>query len=299
MYKYITPELLQGFHLREPEYEPEIDRKVGLLALGCIAVEDVDLTLTTNGTGEDLTSWGVLSRYLDPNLKKVDDDLYEYFEDRIRRGTITEEEAVFWWETTLGLFKVGGLTADHVREGSALMRPRPGVQELATAYKNEDIPTAWITAGVRDVCSNFAERYDVTPSLLVGTKLRYRGPDNLIKGWVGSSLVHPLNKDERSHGEITTLRQPDDFHGTFRYPGTLLLGDGAKDTRMVSGDKVLRVSVANPHGPTDQRFLESRRMAGYDLTIRDEGLWAVEAMVHRLGEIHREPGIQLRSTGTN
>src|SRR5690242_12974827 len=105
MSRYLTPEIVEGIHLPAPEYAQIVDDKIGLLAMGYIAVHDVDLTMTVNGfpQREDLTSWGVMIPYYDKVDKKVDGAMWSIFEELQRDGTLTSEQAEFWWESSLRL----------------------------------------------------------------------------------------------------------------------------------------------------------------------------------------------------
>src|ERR1044072_8014939 len=99
MYRFLTPEIVEGIQLPAPEYAQVVDDKIALLAKGYIAVHDVDLTMTTNGfpAKEDLTSWGVMVPYYDEADKEVDGAMWGIFEKRQRAGTLTNEQAEFWW----------------------------------------------------------------------------------------------------------------------------------------------------------------------------------------------------------
>lgn len=315
MYRYITPEIVEGLHLPKPEYTQVVDEKIGLLTLGYIAVHDVDLTMTVNGfpDKEDLTSWGVMVPCYDEVDREVDGAMWKIFEKRQQAGTLTNEQAEFWWESSLRLItkdrtrppamsdeqyqeimrtdpqRLTPITTDMVREAGEKMHPRPGVHEYTEALRRENVPSAWVTAGLADPCEAFARKHNIMPDVLLGTRFEF-DRQGILVDWQPRTVIHPLIKNEQCQAEIRELRQPDEFDGHYTSPGTLLLGDSPTDPRMVRGDKVLRISVANPHGPNDEQYIRSRHEAGYDVVLKDEGLYVVESIVNLIGEIRRHDG---------
>ncbi len=289
MFVNATPEILEGFHLCEPEHPEIVDTKIGnLAARGHIAIFDVDLTLTTNGhTDEDVdvSSWGAFREQLSPHAQEADEALYQLFRPRERDDTLSEEDSEFWWNATLGLYVRDGINISAVDRAVNTIRMRDGAVGLSQTCDELGIPEAWLSAGIWNVLRGLADKHQMTPDIILATRLRH-DTEGQVTGWVKNSVIHPHNKKARGHSEITRLRKP--FPGSvesedveYVYPGTLLVGDSIKDPRMVDGDgNVLRIRVAEPHpSMTIEEYIAQSREAGYDLVIKEQGLWPVSSLM--------------------
>jgi hypothetical protein len=284
-----SPEFMDGFHLCEPQRPDLIENKVDFLTLGHIVVADVDLTLTTNGhtdEDEDVSSWGAFREQLSADAKAADDSLYRMFRKRERENTLTLKDSEYWWNTTLGLYVADGVYISAAYQAAHSIHMRDGAVELSHALNEADVPEAWLSAGIRDVLELLADFNNVNPDVILATKLISDPLDGRVTGWDPTTLVHPYNKNEQGLEEITRVRRPDPESGLVALPGTILLGDSTKDPNMVEGEDVLRIRVSDPHMqmPIEEYIAQSRE-AGYDLVIKEQGLWPVISLVKYVAKL--------------
>lgn len=291
-----NPELMEGFHLCNPESLAVVERKIGELTLGHIVVADVDLTLTTNEyspADADVSSWGVFREQLSPEAQAVDDALYRMFRPREQNNSLNLEDSEYWWNATLGLYVRDGVSITAAQEAARNIRMRPGAVALSKLCSYEEVPQAWLSAGIRDVIELLAKQHCMQPDAILATKLVSDSVTGIVTGWNPETLVHPHNKNEQGLGKITSLRRSDPITGLPALPGTLLLGDNIHDTRMVDGDDVLRIRVAaDRHRDIDEEDYRSEsHEAGYDLVIKQQGLEPVVELIDAIAKRRKQPSL--------
>lgn len=283
---------MDGFHLCEPERPDLIDNKIDFLTLGHIVVADVDLTLTTNGhtdEDEDVSSWGAFREQLSADAKAADDALYRMFRKRERENTLTLADSEFWWNTTLGLYVADGVYISAAYQAAHSIHMREGATELSRTLTDADVPEVWLSAGIWDVLALLADYNELHPNAIMANKLIADTTDGRVVDWDRNNVVHPHNKNEQGLGEVTRQRRPDPESGLVALPGTILLGDSTKDPNMVEGEDVLRIRVSDPHMQVSiEEYIAQSREAGYDLVIKEQGLWPVISLIKYVAKLREQ-----------
>jgi len=209
-------------------------------------VLDFDRTLTPgrNAQGQEFTTWQMLHRHLPASLRIEATRLYEKYRPFEIAGRMTVADAVAWWTSRLDLDIQSGLKwSDLAREIKENMPARPGAKEIFDVCARKGIPTIIISAGLKDVIELWCQKFEIKPTLVLSTNLRF-DVKGYVCGWDKDSLIHILNKHEKGHQELGTIRQS--------RPNTILVGDSFDDAAMVEGeDDVLRIFIDD--GRADDR----------------------------------------------
>ena len=252
-------------------------------------VTDWDRTITANGGGRDITSWGVVQSLLPPEGQVIDNTLYELYQPKELGGTMSESEALLWWQESLALHVRYGTNVHDVETAVAKvgMLPRKGAKSskdqegLFDVCTRLHIPTIILSAGVRSVIECVTRRYDISPTAILATNLRI-ADDGCIIGWDEKTLIHNFNKHERGHEELAAIRRD--------RPKAILLGDSNDDAQMVAGtNNVLRIRIYDKPINSSSAYVDKLSKAsiavGYDLLVEGSFLPVV-----KLIQLMSEPG---------
>jgi len=259
----VSQDVLEGFHVSDAE---TVRRKLRSFAdagpEALHVVSDFDLTLTAGKqAGQNLGTWDVMDELMPPEGVARHTAIYQSFRPTEIEGKLTDAVASAKWAETLDLITSYHMKIDDIEAAFlAVATLRDGAKELFTLCESAGIPTVILSSGIRNVIELMAAYYDIHPTHILSNDLEIAATDRRVTGWRRDTLVHMLNKSERGHGELAALRQA--------RPNVLLLGDVPDDTKMVTGDNVLRIRVLDPRkGETHilKDALQSSYDAGYDL----------------------------------
>lgn len=237
-------------------------QEIGISQLHVIL--DFDRTLTTRKSASipDVTTWQVLRMHLPPEGNDEYVAMWSIYRAKELNNTLTQADAIYWWEETLKLFSTYKLSLKTVENDFfSKVSIRPETKELFDLFYSYHIPSVVISAGVKDIITMWCNYYGVTPGVVISTKLETNF-EGTITGWDKKSLVHILNKKEQGHKELTRIR-------TTR-PLTLLIGDGINDAHIVEGEEnVLRIRINDPREDekVDREKLVHDTFETFDLMI--------------------------------
>lgn len=225
-------------------------------------VSDFDLTLTAGKqAGQNLGTWDVMDELMPPEGVVRHTAIYQSFRPIEIQGKLTDKIASEKWAETLDLITSYHMRIDDVEAAFlAVATLRDGAKEIFKVCESAGIPTVILSSGIRNVIELMAAYYDLHPTYVLSNDLEIDATDRRVIGWRRDTLVHILNKNERGHDKLSTLRST--------RPNVVLFGDVADDTKMVAGDNVLRIRVLDPRkGETDalEGALQNSYDAGYDL----------------------------------
>lgn len=261
-----NPNQPEGFLVRDPETVAAKLRR--FTADSTHLVADWDRTLTANGHGRDITTWGVMQELLPSDAQESENRIYAHYHPKELAGTFTEQEALDWWHGSLNLHVKHGVNVhDMERAVNRInLRPREGAIELLDVCKKAGMPTVILSAGIRNVIEWAVQKYDMKPSVILATHMNTDAAGRIIS-WDEETMVHILNKHEAGHRELSLIRQ--------KQPHAVLIGDGIKDANMVEGDEnVLRIRVCDTH-PNESlaettEFRKTSFAAGFDMIVSDD-----------------------------
>jgi len=199
---------------------------------------DRTLTLGQNELGENVTTWEILKTHLPQKAQLEYEQYYNNYRPLETEKQMTEADAIIWWERILNLYSENQLKWQDIKKDVSLKMPiRPFTKELFEACEKKNIPTIILSAGIKDIIDLWCQKFKIKPTLVLSTKLVF-SPKGYMIGWERDSLIHVLNKKEKSHQEIEKIRSVK--------PNTILIGDSLDDILMVEGEDVLRIAVYNP-----------------------------------------------------
>lgn len=225
---------------------------------------DFDRTLTKsqNKSGENVSTWEILKNHLSQKSQKEYQQFYEKYRILEIENQMTTKDAVMWWEEILNIFEKNKLKLSDIKEDIEKKMPmRPYVKQLFETCERKNIPIIIISAGIKDVIEMWCQKFGINPTLILSTDLIF-SKDGYMNGWHKKSLIHILNKKEKSHQEIQKIR--------LKRPNTILIGDSLDDASMVGGEaKVLRIIINDlwENNKNIGKFLDK-----FDLEIRDKTL---------------------------
>lgn len=260
------PHQLEGFIVHNPKAVAAKLRR--FTASSTHIVADWDRTLTANGRGRDITTWGVMQELLPLEAQESENRTYAHYHPKELAGIFTEQEALDWWSGSLNLHVKHGLNIHDMERAinKINLRPRAGAVELLDFCKKAGMPTVILSAGVRNVIEWVVQKYGMEPSVILATHLNSDETGRVIS-WDKQTMIHALNKHEAGHRELSIIRQ--------KQPHAILLGDTIKDAYMVEGDEnVLRIRVCDTHpseSPAETKaFREASFAVGFDLIVSDD-----------------------------
>jgi len=211
------------------------------------------LTPSRNAQGKEIATWKLLNRRLPPKLKAEATRLYEKYRPIEVAGKMTPTDAATWWSKVLDLYVQSKLKwSGLAREIEETVPARPGAKELFNICGKKGIPTVIISAGLKDVIELWCQKFEIKPTLVLSTNLRFDGA-GYVCGWDKDSLIHIFNKREKGHKELKAIRQS--------RPNAILVGDSLDDAAMVDGtDDVLRIFI-------DDQRADDRRSRDFDKEV--------------------------------
>ncbi len=227
-------------------------------------VYDFDRTLTVShpGTGQDVTTWQILGNHLSKQGQERYEELLQKYRKLELNDTLTEQDAVKWWEASLQLFVDEQVNVRKVEEDFlARASVRPGTAELFAACAQRSIPSIIMSAGIRDVIEIWARAYGLGPSLVLSTALKLDGAGRIV-GWDRGTLIHVLNKHEAGHKDLTAIRSG--------RPNVIVVGDGMGDADMVTGEaNALRIRIFDPRSDeiVDLQTVREKTFTKFDALI--------------------------------
>lgn len=236
---------------------------------------DFDRTLTVGKRGDDdATTWQILQRHLSPEGQARYQSDFQHYRQLEIAGTMTEADALEWWQSTLQLFIDGQVNLRKVEaDFLSVVQLRPGARELLAACHQAGIQTTILSAGITDVIQILLGHYRVSVDLVISTQL-ITDNDGVITGWHKDDMVHVLNKHEAGHAPLEQVKAD--------RPYCIVVGDSLDDAAMINGDQnVLRVRVVDPRaGETvDQAHILQQTFQKFDLAVTTGGLQAVADLV--------------------
>lgn len=220
-------------------------------------VLDFDKTLVRgkNKKGQNITVWDAMEKFV-PRKKQLESiEKYKKYRAFELKQKLSVSQAIEWWGWNLDLFK--GLKASRIEEASRLLQTRPFVREFFNACQGKNIPTIIISASIKNVIESWCQREKIYPTMVLSTELSIS--NGKIVDWKKDTLIHSLNKKEKSHREIEKIK-------TGR-PKTILIGDSLDDVPMAEGkDNVIRIAIYDPkHGSDNNKLNEL--MEKFDLVF--------------------------------
>lgn len=197
---------------------------------------DFDRTLTMNNEGEDITTWHILRSHLPPQAQSQYDNFFQQFRPLEIRQTLTQDDAIAWWEQILSLIKESQVNMHKVEQNFlSKANARPYATRVFETCEKLGVPTIILSAGVKDVITLWCSHYKINPTVVLSTRLKV-GEDGVVIGWEKDSLIHVLNKKEKEHADLSKIQAT--------HPFTILVGDSVHDADMVEGEKdVIRIRV--------------------------------------------------------
>jgi hypothetical protein len=96
-------------------------------------IADFDRTITPllNGKGEEISTWGLLSRKLPEDIRNAEVELYKKYRPLEVAGKMTIEDAFEWWSVNLNYYEKSELSwSDLSLEVREAIPARPGAIEL-------------------------------------------------------------------------------------------------------------------------------------------------------------------------
>jgi len=232
-------------------------KKAGIDQLQVVLDFDRTLTVGKSKNYYDSTSWGILRSHLPAEDTTRVDEIKRKYRALEEAGTLTAEEAVEWWTSSLDIMVEGRLDMTAV-ENDFMSKStiRSGTRELFAVCEKYNVPTIIMSAGVREVIEIWCKAYDIHPTMILSTDLQLDDARRVI-GWDPATLVHTLNKQEIGHPELSRIRQERSH--------TILVGDSIHDYTMAAGDDtVLRVRIVDPQ-PDNPSFQVNERPKTFEL----------------------------------
>ncbi len=278
-HKLIVEKVLEKFVCRDKK---RAAAKLGeLMRAGAdrvFVVTDFDRTITPlhNESGEEISTWGLLSRKLPKDIQLAEIELYKKYRPLEVVGKMTVEDALEWWSVNLDYYQKSDLRwADIENEVKEAIPARPGAVDLFGVCREKKIPAVILSAGIKDVIDLWCQKYKVRSEMILSTKLCFddRG---YVCGWDKDSLVHTLNKGEIGRKDLAALKQS--------RPHSILIGDSLDDAAMIGqNESSLRVFVDNrPEKNSKTPGFYDKVFEKFDLTIQSQTLFPVVGIVEAL-----------------
>ena len=227
---------------------------------------DFDRTLTTSKhSNDDVTTWHLLHTLLPPEGRADYNRLGDVYQAMEFSGRMTTKDAERWWIETLELCMRHGVTQNAISEACSQIKLRDGASKLFALCKQAHVPTVILSAGVYDIIDHVMNAYDLHPTAVLSTRLKYDNKGTL-SGWNKASLIHSLNKHEMGHSELSRIRT--------ERPCTVLIGDSLEDAKMVDPHhEVLRIRVDDHRKDKSEdrtTYLAKSFEAGYDIVTGED-----------------------------
>lgn len=242
-------------------------------------VLDFDRTLTVGKSKNyyDSTSWDILRSHLPPEGIVRGDEIKQKYRALEEAGSMTVDDAVEWWSTSLDIMVEYGLDMAAVeRDFLSKSTIRPGTRELFDICASYNVPVIIMSAGVREVIEIWCQTYDIHPTIILSTDLQLDEAKRVV-GWDPATLVHTLNKQEIGHPELTRIRSERSH--------TILVGDSIHDHTMAEGTaEVLRIRLVDAQldNPLYQTTERTKTFQLFDVSIEDGSLLSLVETIEQL-----------------
>jgi len=259
-----TPDLLQDFECSRPdEVGEKLERFIAAGIDKTHLLFDFDRTMTVSASGDDdATTWQVLQRHLPAEGQVQYGELYQKYRQLEIEGRLTEADASDWFRGVLRLYVAYGVNLNEVEtDFVSVVSLRPDTKELLEWCSAQAVPTAILSAGIKDVIEILLKHYDVQADPVVSTQLT-TDEKGIITGWMDDTLIHVLNKHEAGHPGLEQIRSA--------RPNCILIGDSMDDASMAAGDtNVLRIRVVDPRQGEvlDKEVVLATTFQKFDLAI--------------------------------
>lgn len=226
-------------------------------------VLDFDHTLTAGMIpGQNVGTFQILHEVLPEAVKPIHDAQYNKYRPIEAAHELTEEMSKKWYTEALNLLSTSGINMLVAKDAMLrTIKARQGSHELFAASHESQVPVVVLSAGVKQMIQLVMDKYKLDPDLVLATEFTVR-PDDLVDGWKPKTLIHTMNKHERSHAQLAGLKE--------ERPNVIVVGDELADAGMVSGD-ALRIRVFDPRvGETinETEYEKESFAAGYDLIVK-------------------------------
>jgi len=239
---------------------------------------DFDRTLTTgkDKTGRDVTSWNILTKLLPPKAFTKQQRLYEKYRPLEASGKMSSEIATSWANQVLKIIVESEINFLRIEKGfSQKTSIRPHAKRILDICNALEIPTVILSAGIKDVIDLWLKTYQISPTLVLATKL-ITDKNGKIINW-NKNIVHVKNKKEHGHEELTKIKK--------QRPNIILIGDAIEDADMAEGEEnVLRIRVFNPREDEEfnQEDFVKNTFEKYDLMIENGTLEPVLQILEQI-----------------
>jgi 5'-nucleotidase len=224
---------------------------------------DRTLTIGRDKTGKDIASWEILASHLPPKGLAKQHKLYEKYRPLELSGKMTHEEAINWASQVLNIVVENEISLMEIETDFQQKTDiRPHAKKLLIFSKKLGIPTVILSAGIKEIIDLWAKTYQVSPALVLATKL-ITDRNGKIIDW-DKNIVHVKNKREHGHEELTKIKK--------QRPNIILIGDAIEDADMAEGDEnVLRIRIFNPREDEKANLKEFTKATfeKYDLMIEN------------------------------
>lgn len=257
-----TPQILQQFKFRDKSNAAkkiECILNGGKNKLHLVCDFDRTLTKSANDLGETVTTWAMLAKHLPTSAQKQAWKLFGFYRPLEVQNKLTVNDAVTWWKENLKILIKNKLKWSEITQDVDNKMPiREGATELFHICSTNNIPLIIISAGVKDLIELWCQKHGFKPTLILSTDLIFDDKGYLI-GWKKDSLIHALNKKEKSGFHIKEIQK--------EKPNTILLGDSPDDAAMVNThENVLKIII------DDQRY-DDLIFSKFDLSIHTSNLF--------------------------
>ncbi len=224
---------------------------------------DFDRTLTVgkNNTGEDFTSWNILTKLLPPKAFAKQYKLYQKYRPIEASGKLSAKDATSWANQVLKIIvenqvNLLEMEKDFLQNTSI----RSHAKNIFDACNILGIPIVIVSAGIKNVIDIWSKIFQVSPALVLAVKL-IADTNGKIIDW-DKNIIHVGNKGEQGNEELDKIKN--------QRPNIIAVGDAIEDADMVKDDEnVLRIRINDPR--IDEKLSEAERLkktfAKFDLMI--------------------------------
>lgn len=251
-------------------------------------VWDFDRTITQGSlaNGHDATVLGFVTSLLAPPTQHTLFELSDKYRPLEIQRRLSSEDAQVWWETPLASLEKEGVGREQLGGFKEFAKPRDVLISTFKRLEAAKIPIIISSGGISDVIEIWNKDHDINANKTVSTKLMFNQADK-IAGWDKDSLVHVLNKREKTQN---TLEQYENER-----PLTIIFGDSMEDADILEGkENVLRVRV-KPHQPNEaegqKQAYRQETFTKFDLLLEHGDFFPVLLLLNQLTG-HPEATIQ-------
>ena len=267
---------IEGFTVRDESVWSKLERYRAAGPDKLHVILDFDHTLTAGIVpGKNVGTFQLLHDELPEEAKSVHDELYNKYRPIEAAHQLTEKMSERWYIEALDILATSGINIKLAKDAMLkTIKARQGSSDLFKTSHESGVPIVVLSAGVKQMIQMILEKYKLDPQLVLATEFIVR-PDGEVHGWKKQTLIHTMNKHERSHAELSQLHH--------ERPNVVVVGDELADAAMVSGD-ALRIRVFDPRiGETvnEAQYEKESFAAGFDLIVK----YSLEPVAQLVGHI--------------